>query len=210
MAEVYKRNPCGTLSVPYWKSKWIAVPENMHIVHDREYCAAQYAGYVDEPYFRLFHDLKDMQTPRTEEIRMVTAKQEDLTLLADVINRSYDDLSVTCEQLESYTQTEVYHHALWVMAVSRRDGCVMGCGIADLDREMREGILEWIQVLPKYRRRGVGRAIVNELLIRMKQEADFATVSGKVCNATKPERLYWACGFTGEDVWHILVKKDLG
>ena len=33
-------------------------------------------------------------------------------------------------------------------------------GIAELDQEVREGMLEWIQVLPSYRRRGLGCGIV--------------------------------------------------
>ncbi len=35
----------------------------------------------------------------------------------------------------------------------------------------------------------------------------FATVSGKVTNKTKPEKLYRRCGFTGDDIWHILKSK---
>jgi len=34
--------------------------------------------------------------------------------------------------------------------------------------------------------------------------ADFATVSGERENPTRPERIYRACGFQGDDVWHIL------
>ena len=48
--------------------------------------------------------------------------------------------------------------------------------------------------------------IVKELLWRGREYAKFATVSGKVENETKPEALYRKCGFTGNDVWHILHK----
>ncbi len=34
--------------------------------------------------------------------------------------------------------------------------------------------------------------------------ADFATVSGECDNPTRPEAVYRACGFVGDDVWHIL------
>lgn len=83
---------------------------------------------------------------------------------------------------------------------------LVGCGIADFDREAKEGILEWIQVLPEYRGKKIGKMIVNELLFRMKN-ADFATVSGKINNRTNPERLYRSCGFVGNDIWHVLTKK---
>ena len=38
--------------------------------------------------------------------------------------------------------------------------------------------------------------------------AEFATVSGKVNNPTNPESLYRKCGFTGNDIWHILTLKE--
>lgn len=125
----------------------------------------------------------------------------------DVINQAYTDLSVTYEQLMGYTQTEVYHPELWIMAVNKEDSSVVGCGIADVDRELKEGILEWIQVIPAYRGRKIGQLIVNELLKRMSGIAEFATVSGKVNNQTSPEMLYRKCGFVGDDVWHVLMKE---
>ncbi|MCI8443399.1 MAG: hypothetical protein HFG27_12855 [Provencibacterium sp.] len=48
--------------------------------------------------------------------------------------------------------------------------------------------------------------LVNALLCRM-QEADFATVSGKVDSFSNPERLYRRCGFQGEDIRHVLTVK---
>ena len=76
----------------------------------------------------------------------------------------------------------------------------------ELDKETGEGILEWIQVSQAYRGRGLGCYLVSELLWRMRDAADFATVSGQCGNPSNPERLYCACGFTGTDVWHILRK----
>ncbi|MBR4875433.1 MAG: hypothetical protein IKU95_02975, partial [Clostridia bacterium] len=55
------------------------------------------------------------------------------------------------------------------------------------------------------RRKGIGQAIVSELLRRMADLADFATVSGKVNSVTQPEKLYRKCGFCGNDIWHILT-----
>ena len=67
--------------------------------------------------------------------------------------------------------------------------------------------MEWIQILPDYRGKKLGKMIVNELLCRMKR-AEFATVSGKINNPTNPERLYRSCGFIGNDIWHILKLKE--
>ena len=54
----YFNNPCTTYSLPYWKHKRIQIPENMKIVHDREFEDELRLEYNDEKYFRLLHDLK--------------------------------------------------------------------------------------------------------------------------------------------------------
>ena len=36
LLQEYVNDPCGTLSIPYWKSKELAVPQNMKIIHDRD------------------------------------------------------------------------------------------------------------------------------------------------------------------------------
>ena len=46
--DAYLKNPCGTLSIPYWKNKNIVIPTNMRIVHDRELCAEMLSDYTDE------------------------------------------------------------------------------------------------------------------------------------------------------------------
>lgn len=132
--------------------------------------------------------------------------EDDIPSLVEVINQTYTDLSVTHEQLIGYTKTIVYDRELWVLVIDKRDFRVVGCGIADLDRDLKEGILEWIQVLPAYRGEKIGQLIVNELLKRMKGKAEFVTVSGKTGNVTNPEILYRKCGFVGDDIWHILTK----
>lgn len=201
----YLADPCGMLSIPWWKNKGIAIPSQMRIVHRRNFHASACGDFADEPYFRLMHDLQEIP-PAEGRFRCRTAEVDDLPLLVDLINRSYADLSVTAAQMQGYRATAAFAADLWVIACDA-DGSPVGCGIADLDPEAREGVLEWIQVLPEYRRQGAGRVIVNELLRRMRGRADFATVSGRVNNPSRPERLYRKCGFTGSDVWHILTQK---
>lgn len=202
----YLRDPCGALSVPYWKAKTVLIPPHMRILHHRDYAPADFPDWVDEPYFRLRHDLQAI-APAERAFACRTAGEDDLPLLADVINRSYADLSVSLAQLRGYRCTPAFAADLWILVLDANTGDVMGCGMADLDPEAREGVLEWIQVLPEHRGRGAGLFIVNELLRRIAGRADFATVSGRVNNATNPERLYRKCGFVGEDVWHVLTRR---
>lgn len=79
-------------------------------------------------------------------------------------------------------------------------------GIADFDSLVKEGILEWIQVLPEHRGKGFGKFLVAELLRRMKGIAKFATVSGDCNNISNPIGLYRKSGFVGDSNWYIAYK----
>ncbi len=203
----YKANPCGVLSIPYWKNKNIKLPKDMKIVHDANFDNSYLSNYVDEPYFRLIHTLKNVEKTIPNWLYFKTAEDADLDLIVSIINKSYTDLSVDVAQIKSYTKTKVFDKDLWIIVYDKETNTPIGCGIADFDNEVKEGILEWIQVLPEYRGRKVGKSIVNELLYRLKDKSEFVTVSGKVNNETNPERLYRSCGFAGNDVWHILKQK---
>jgi len=141
-------------------------------------------------------------TTLPETMKILHDSEFDPTCLSE-----YTDLRVTGEQILGYTKTEVYREDLWILAVEEETDQILGCGLADFDREVQEGILEWIQVLPEHWGRKIGQAIVNELLYRMKETAMFATVSGKVNDSASPELLYRKRGFTGDDVWHVLYRK---
>lgn len=202
----YLKNPCGTLSIPYWKHKKTVIPENMKIVHEKDYFKGDFNDYNDEPYFRLYHNMKNIEHETVNDVEILSGIS-DINEFVWLINRSYVDLSVTAEQLEDYKNTPVFCSELWILLKKKNSGEIVAGGIADYDRECRELILEWIQVIPTYRGKGYGKTVVNSLLSKMEGIAEFATVSGKVNNPTDPEGLYRRCGFTGDDIWHILTKK---
>ena len=202
----YLSDPCGTASIPYWKQKSVIVPDNMMIVHERDMSCLAFDDYYDEPYFRLYHDLKNIQKTTIRDIEIVQAN-EAVDEFVQLINTSYSDLSVTAGQMEGYQQTPVYRPDLWILLKKKGTGTILAGGIADFDMEANELILEWIQVLPCYRGRGYGQIIVNSLLAKMQGAARFATVSGKMNSPSRPEGLYRKCGFTGNDIWHILTRR---
>ena len=206
--EVYLSNPCGLLSIPYWKAKNITIPDNMKIVHSNDFSEDLLQKYTDEPYFRLCHDMQNLRKPMLKDYEIETVSAASISdEIVSIINESYADLKVSKEQMLGYTKTPAYSSDLWILVKEKSTGAYIGCGIADFDAEAGELILEWIQVLPGYRGKCIGTAIVKELLWRGRSNAKFATVSGKVNNVTNPELLYRKCGFTGEDVWHILTKR---
>lgn len=200
--EEYLKDPCGTLSVPYWKWNSMTVPENVKIIHHSNWSDAE--GGTDEPYFRLKHDLRRLPRVEADAYEIETVRREDFESICDVINRSYSGSFMTVQRLCQLTRSAAYEPGFWILARHRSGGQIAGCAIGDLDRECREGILEWVQVLPEYRRQGVGTHMVSDLLARMAGAADFATVAGSLNNRTNPEGLYRKCGFTGNDIWHIV------
>ena len=200
--EQYLADPCGAASIPYWKASSIAIPEGMMILHKDEYDGSGRKQDMAEAFFRLRHDLQGLSKPALPQGYSLCAAM--MYEFAAHINGCYDGIGVTEEELRGYTGRPVYDAALWVAVRDDRTGNIVATGIGELDREIREGILEWIQVSESCRGSGLGKYIVRELLWRMKGKADFVTVSGKCDNATNPERLYRSCGFQGNDVWYIL------
>jgi len=202
--ERYLADPCKAASIPYWKAKSITIPDGMKILHQEEHNDAESRHFVDEPYFRLIHNLKDLAEsvlPKGYSLCAAT-----LSEYAAHISSCYDGIGINEGELRSYTLRPVYDAALWIAVKDDQTDKIVATGIAELDREIGEGVLEWIQISQGHRGKGLGRYIVSELLWRMKGKAGFATVSGQCNNATNPEKLYRKCGFTGNDVWHILRK----
>ena len=176
----------------------------MKILHQEEYNDAENQHFVDEPYFRLIHNLKGLAKPVLPQGYSLC--NATLSEYATHISSCYEEIGITEEELQRYTLRHVYDAALWLAVMETHTGTIVATGIAELDREIGEGVLEWIQVSQRHRGKGLGRYVVSELLRRLKNKAGFATVSGQCNNATNPEMLYRKCGFSGNDVWHILRK----
>lgn len=203
--EEYISNPCGAYSLPYWKQNGIVIPEDMCILHDKDFDESYLIKYRDEPYFRLKHSLTDIHKPVLPNgFKLCSAALSDFV---KHINECYKGSQLTVEELDGYLKRKVYNQKLWIAVKDCKNNKIVGTGIAELDTEIGEGILEWIQVSAEYRGEGIGKFIVNELLQRMKHKAIFVTVSGQVNNPTNPQALYRKCGFEGNDIWHIMHKK---
>lgn len=206
--EEYKSNPCRLSSIPYWKMKTFKLPNNLEVIHDIDYDNIGNNYEKDTKYFRLKHNLLNIEKPvlpKGFSYREVnTDIESELLDIVRIINESYKDIKVNLPQVQSWIESDVFKKELWIFIEDDKLKENVALGIAELDQEVREGMLEWIQVLPSYRRRGLGCGIVNKLLFNMKSYADFVTVSGQVNNNTKPEKLYRLCGFTGNDIWHVI------
>lgn len=205
--EAYKKNPCKVSSIPYWKAKSLTTPSNMRIIHSDEFDQTLLDHYFDRRFFRLIHKLSNIPEFHTAGIQLEAIQPNRNDELADMINRSYahSGICVSTDYLNSLSTTQVYCPELWIGAILGRK--LIGSIICDFDIEVGEAIIEWLQVLPEYRGRGIALALICKALKIMSSFADFATVSGECDNITNPERVYRYCGFEGEDVWHILNEK---
>lgn len=120
-------------------------------------------------------------------------------------SKKLNEIRVSEDYIRSLTTTQVYCPELWIGAIL--NGRLIGSIICDFDVEVGEAIIEWLQVLPEYRGRGIASALLYKALKTMSSFADFVTVSGECDNVTNPESVYRSCGFNGDDVWHILNEK---
>jgi GNAT superfamily N-acetyltransferase len=207
----YKMNPCRLSSIPYWKIRTIKIPDNISVVHDEDYNINPSSLKKDTIYFRLKHNLKLVELftlDKLFEYRSIDFTCiSDLEAIVDIINKSYTDIQVDLNQVVSWTKLEVFDEHLWIFIIDTNTQKPVALGIAEWDKEVREGMLEWIQVLPEYRGRKLGQAIVNKLLVILSNHVDFVTVSGQMDNKTNPEKLYRKCGFEGKDIWHVIIRR---
>ena len=203
--EEYLSDPCSASSLPLWKTETINVPDSLLIIRDDAFIADQFTEYNDAPYFKVIHRLSGISEQHLNgKFQLVSASVEDY---AQHIHTCYG-WEITAMDLKAYMSHPVYHPDLWLAVKDMETGQIIASGIAELDARIGEGILEWIQVSPNYRRMGFGKYIVQELLWRMKDRASFVTVSGELNNKSNPLALYLRCGFTHTVIWHILSRRS--
>lgn len=212
----YVRNPCDYSALPYWKEVTFYKPANIQVYHENEWgqlseSTKEAFNKVDK-FFRIKHPLEQIHMqglPKSFQFRTFDPNNEkDFDRALEIIRLSYANIDITKDKLKEYTKSEVYENDLWIFIDEINNGknIPVAFGMADLDSSMNEGILEWIQVLPEYRGKGLGKSLVSKLLMRMKGKAKFATVSGDCNNTSEPINLYRKSGFIGDSIWYIAYK----
>jgi ribosomal protein S18 acetylase RimI-like enzyme len=161
-----------------------------------------------KPYFRISTQCEKVsQYSLDERFSILNVNIEtELGQVSELIGKCYKDIHPSVETVQQWTKDRAFDSNLWIWIVDKSTNTPVGLGIAELDRSVPEGSLEWVQVLPEYQGNGLGKVMVLELLSRLSGNVEFVTVSGEVNNITNPERLYRSCGFKGDDVWWLLRK----
>jgi ribosomal protein S18 acetylase RimI-like enzyme len=161
---------------------------------------------IRTPYFRLIHraDEIEQRVSLPARFSFVDVKiRQQVEQVSSLIGQCYPDLHPSVESIMGWLEHPTFEPSLWVWVMDTEKRIPVGLGIAEMDKTILEGSLEWIQVLPSYRGLGLGKSIVLELLSRLGKRVKFTTVAGQVDNVTRPETLYRSCGFKGNDVWWL-------
>lgn len=202
----YLENPTVASALSFWKTCNFKTPANIKVLNENEFNSGLLETYTDEVYFKLVHHLNDVYKQFiSDDFIFAEASTADFV---NHINSCYEGEGLTVSELESYKKKPVYDEELWICLYDKKHNAIAATGIAEFDNNIKEGYLDWIQVSEQYRGQGLGKAIVYELLRRLRKKASFVTVSGRVDNKTKPDKLYESCGFEDKILWHILREKN--
>lgn len=200
--EEYLLNPCRASSLPFWKTNTVKILDNMVVIPEDDPSFCDVSGEI---YFKLIHNLEQIDGAKlSSDFEVVEASTLELV---EHINKCYIEEGISEKELESYKLHSVYNPSLWLAIKDVKTGVVVASGIAEFDQKIGEGILEWIEVSPTFRRQKLGKFVVSELLKRLKiLGAKFVTVSGRLNNSTNPLELYKSCGFENIFLWKINIK----
>ena len=99
----YRKDPCRTSSLPYWKLNAVVIPDNMTIIHHRDFAGNEYLHTTDTPYFRLIHHLQDLPMPKLPKGYSVCSIEPGE--YAKHINSCYCDIGISEEELRTFLAT---------------------------------------------------------------------------------------------------------
>lgn len=202
----YLEKPTAASALSFWKACNFKTPAHIKVLNENEFNPGLLETYTDEVYFKLVHYLNYVGKQFiSDDFIFAKASTADF---ANHINSCYEEEGLTVSELESYKKKPVYDEELWICLYDKKNDAIAATGIAEFDNKIKEGYLDWIQVSEQYRGQGLGKAIVYELLRRLRKKANFVTVSGRVDNKTKPDKLYESCGFEDKILWYILREKN--
>jgi GNAT superfamily N-acetyltransferase len=159
-------------------------------------------------YFRMKHPIKDVEKSQIPEgFSIIDVDPEtEADKVSSFIGECYENMHPSTETVESWTEKSVFDDESWIWIKDDEKDKKAALGIAEFDERISEISLEWIQVHPEFRAKGIGRVLVNVLLDRAEEKANFATVGGEYGSDSSPKSFYERCGFEGDDIWFVLRK----
>jgi GNAT superfamily N-acetyltransferase len=124
----------------------------------------------------------------------------DYRVAAEMLNRCYETDHHSAEEVAGWRRLTVFDESLWFWVKSCATEEAVGLGISTYQASIRECYLDWIQVLPEYQGRGLGRLLVSESISRAIPKSDIIRVTGMA------DGFYRKCGFAGSESWRIITR----
>jgi ribosomal protein S18 acetylase RimI-like enzyme len=180
------------------------------VLHQRQIENFATTNFVHTPYFRMIHrqtNIPDFQKPAGFALR-TTNPLDETGLIHGFLADCYSDDHPAPETILSWVNHPVFDPELWVLAIEKGQGKPVGLAVGEFDRENQEGAVLWVQVLTNHRGLGLGKWLTVELIQRLSSKARFTTVSGQKYNDTRPDILFHKVGFTGNDIWWTMRRKE--
>ena len=159
-------------------------------------------------FYRLIHRGAPVSTtalPAGYRFAGVVDSQDEIQ--AVIAHIEQNDPSDQLAAFHDWLNRPTFTPDLWLWVMGEAADQPVGLGVGEIDTEHREAAILWVQVQSDDRNKGIGRAIVHELLHRIGNRAQFTTVSGPVEDRTNPGAFFRQCGFTGDDVWWVLERE---
>lgn len=195
----YITDPARACFLSYHKNENTELPSNMRVVRGDDYKPELYKGFDDTVYTKLILRDKQVDEPvYPEGFKLVTPTKEQLTAH---IAQCFPD-GETPDSIDLWRYMEYFLVALVDVATGR----IVASAAADVDFGVKEGSIDWVEVSPRYRRKGLGTYLVTELIYRFRRFSDFISVSTKDSAALA---LFQKCGFREDCAWHILKAKKI-
>jgi GNAT superfamily N-acetyltransferase len=130
----------------------------------------------------------------------------DLEAACRLMNAAYPSLRqlMAPEKLRRMAQSPHYDPRRWFFLVETAAAQPVGFAIHGYCAEMREGFIDWIEVLPRLRHRGFGSLLTQECIRRLADKSSFITTMGSLDAPFVHGDLYKKCGFDRIRQWTIL------
>lgn len=160
-------------------------------------------------YFRAFlpapQHQGDLTVPPGFEI-VTFDPARDIPTAAGLMNAAYPSLQrlTTPEKLQALIAAEHFCPEGWFFLRHKPSGQRVGLTICGYCPHTREGFIDWTEILPRFRHRGLGALLVKEAINRLAERSDFLTASGSLDAPFVMGDLYMACGFEQMRQWSIL------
>jgi ribosomal protein S18 acetylase RimI-like enzyme len=130
----------------------------------------------------------------------------DLEAASRLMNAAYPSLRqlMTPEKLRRMAEAPHYDPRQWFFLIETSSSQPVGFAIHGYCDELREGFIDWIEVLPRLRHRGFGSLLTHECIRRLADRASFITTQGSLDAPFVHGDLYKKCGFERIRQWTIL------